>query len=73
MASSIEANQQATEIASQIRTSLNDPFQVEGTQLALAASIGTSFYPEDGDNLSLLLRVADAAMYQEKLTGSFDS
>ncbi len=35
----------------------------------LTASIGISIYPDDGDNLSQLLRNADSAMYHSKEQG----
>jgi diguanylate cyclase (GGDEF)-like protein len=35
----------------------------------ISASVGISFYPEDGETLETLIKRADAAMYQAKKTG----
>ncbi len=42
------------------------PFQVEGTRVAMTASIGIAHAPRDGATLSALLRRADIAMYRAK-------
>ena len=38
----------------------------DGTKIPVRFSVGCSFYPEDGENYSELLKCADAAMYQAK-------
>lgn len=43
--------------------------EVKGVQLTLAASIGISIYPEDGETAGGLLRNADIAMYAAKRRG----
>ncbi|MBS1793692.1 MAG: diguanylate cyclase [Acidobacteria bacterium] len=45
------------------------PFQVGAHTLVADLSIGAAFYPEDGKNLTELLRVADVAMYRAKQNG----
>lgn len=40
----------------------------DGQNMGLSASGGISWYPEDGDNLSALMKYADFAMYQVKRT-----
>jgi diguanylate cyclase (GGDEF)-like protein len=70
MATGIDDLEDVIEIAEQINSSLDDPFEIEGHPLEVTASIGTSFYPQDGDSLSQLLRKADEAMYQDKLDRS---
>src|SRR6185295_14542918 len=42
------------------------PCTLEGIQLRTDVSIGMCFAPEHGDELSVLLRRADIAMYQAK-------
>jgi diguanylate cyclase (GGDEF)-like protein/PAS domain S-box-containing protein len=59
----------AGNIAAKLALSLNDPFIVEEHNLHIAASIGISIYPNDGDTAATLLRNADAAMYQAKAQG----
>lgn len=45
------------------------PFKVGENTLVAELSIGASFYPQDGKNLSELLRKADLAMYRAKQNG----
>ncbi|HTY98444.1 MAG TPA: EAL domain-containing protein, partial [Rhodocyclaceae bacterium] len=45
------------------------PHLVDGRQLAVSASIGVTFYPEDNADPDTLLRHADHAMYQAKSLG----
>lgn len=42
------------------------PYEVSGIRFTLGASIGIALYPEHGDDLDLLLRSADIAMYESK-------
>ncbi len=55
-----------TTVARRILQALTTPFQVEGQELYIGASLGISVYPQDGDDLSTLLKHADAAMYKAK-------
>ncbi len=66
---SIDVAQDALHIARKIVSTLADPFELEGDQVVIAASIGISIFPEDGDDPALLLRKADEAMYASKLQG----
>lgn len=45
------------------------PFNLDGRELILTASIGVAVYPEDGKTASDLLRNADTAMYRAKDRG----
>jgi diguanylate cyclase (GGDEF)-like protein len=45
---------------------LNKPFNIDGHQLEVTASIGVSLFPDDSDNPETLLKYADIAMYQSK-------
>lgn len=49
-----------------IRQAMADELQFEGQGLPVGASMGVAIYPNDGDNFSVLLRAADAAMYKSK-------
>ena len=56
-------------VARKILASLAEPFDINGSQLCITASIGISFCPQDGkDPESLLLR-ADIALYKVKENG----
>lgn len=46
------------------------PFEVEGKEIALGASIGIALYPKHGARLGELLSKADQAMYKVKGAGS---
>jgi diguanylate cyclase (GGDEF)-like protein/PAS domain S-box-containing protein len=48
---------------------LSKPFLIGETSAYVSASIGITLYPQDGDNLSSLLKHADQAMYVAKGRG----
>ncbi|WHZ18696.1 MAG: diguanylate cyclase/phosphodiesterase (GGDEF & EAL domains) with PAS/PAC sensor(s) [Rhodanobacteraceae bacterium] len=52
--------------ASRLLAALSEPFQVEGYEVALSASIGIAGSPLDGDDALTLMANADAAMYAAK-------
>ncbi|HYO79284.1 MAG TPA: EAL domain-containing protein [Thermoanaerobaculia bacterium] len=56
-------------VARKILDSLSQPFDIEGHELVVSASVGISCYPADGDDAETLLRCADAAMYRAKELG----
>jgi diguanylate cyclase (GGDEF)-like protein len=53
-------------LARQVRSALIAPFLVDGAGLDVEASIGLAWAPEHGDDVDLLLRRADVAMYAAK-------
>ena len=57
------------EIAQRILTSFVEPFEVAGRQMFLGASIGISTYPQDGHDVTALMKYADVAMFQAKKDG----
>ena len=56
-------------IAHKVLASLAEPFEVEGRELRVSASVGVCEYPTDGENPEALLQAADAAMYEAKKRG----
>ena len=56
-------------IAGKILEKISKPYYVDGHELFLAASIGITGYPDDGQDPHLLLKNADAAMYRAKKHG----
>jgi len=46
------------------------PFQVEGREVPIQASLGVAVCPEHGEDTGLLMRRADSAMYQAKAAKS---
>ncbi|WP_370662654.1 putative bifunctional diguanylate cyclase/phosphodiesterase [Massilia frigida] len=57
------------EVARKILAALAAPFQVEGHQLHMSASIGVAVYPRDALDARTLMRSADTAMYHAKAKG----
>lgn len=53
-------------VAADIVQKISDPFQIEGSDIYIGASIGISLFPRDGTDPETLLRKADAAMYLAK-------
>jgi diguanylate cyclase (GGDEF)-like protein/PAS domain S-box-containing protein len=49
-----------------LQQEISRPYQIEGHQLTISASLGVALYPKDGDNYEDLLGHADAAMYEAK-------
>ena len=59
----------AERISAHVLRILSEPFQIEGHELRLSASIGISRYPQDGGEFDDLLKNADSAMYVAKESG----
>jgi diguanylate cyclase (GGDEF)-like protein/PAS domain S-box-containing protein len=57
------------EIMDRFVQAMNFPFQVEEYAITLSGSIGTSVYPQDGEDSETLLSHADLALYQAKERG----
>ncbi len=56
-------------LASRIIERLDTPYEIEGQQLNIGASIGLAIAPTDGKNADQLLKNADLAMYRAKADG----
>ena len=59
----------AGSVAHRILKRLEVPFEVEGKEVFITASIGIATYPADGQTAATLLRNADTAMYHAKQLG----
>lgn len=59
----------AINVAEQILNSLVTPFVLEGREFFVTASIGIALSPQDGNELSQLMKNADTAMYHAKERG----
>jgi len=60
---------EAAEVAVKLRAALAEPFTLEGITLHISVSIGIAMFPDDGHDLTSLLRKADIAMYKAKTSG----
>jgi diguanylate cyclase (GGDEF)-like protein/PAS domain S-box-containing protein len=58
----------AESVASRVHDALQAPFELDGTEFYVSASIGISMFPDDAADAQTLLRNADAAMYESKRT-----
>ncbi|MRX06585.1 EAL domain-containing protein [Pseudoduganella sp. FT25W] len=59
----------AAALAQKILNALFEPMLIHGHELAPACSVGISLYPRDGADGKILLKNADAALYQAKAMG----
>ncbi len=65
----INSSHDAVTIAEAILEMLKDPFDISGRPITLGASIGLSFFPNDGKTETEVIKSADIAMYSAKEAG----
>ncbi|MEW6759447.1 MAG: EAL domain-containing protein [Pseudomonadota bacterium] len=61
--------QEAVNVANEVREMLRAPFDLHGQQAALTASIGIAMYPDDATEPGTLVKYADTAMVRAKEAG----
>ncbi|KAF1031705.1 MAG: putative signaling protein [Pseudomonas sp.] len=59
----------AEHLANKLLACFTPPFHAGEHEFFITASIGTSFYPQDGTDVATLVKNADAAMYRSKAKG----
>lgn len=59
----------ATPVLQRVLESISEPVLIDGCDVNVSCSIGAAFFPHDGAEPEILLRNADAAMYQAKERG----
>ncbi|MGL1834581.1 diguanylate cyclase [Rhodocyclaceae bacterium SMB388] len=66
----IDASDHLTQVRRTIDRIFSDPLQSLGLEQALeiGASIGVALYPDDGDSVESLLKLADSSMYEQKFS-----
>jgi diguanylate cyclase (GGDEF)-like protein/PAS domain S-box-containing protein len=67
--SRLAAPEDAATVAKKVVEKLNTPFQLEGAELFVTASIGITVFPTDSKDQDTLIRNADVAMYRAKDRG----
>ncbi|HEX8614563.1 MAG TPA: EAL domain-containing protein [Telluria sp.] len=61
--------QDAVNVANEVRDALRAPFDLHGKQAGLTASIGIAMYPDDATDPETLIKYADTAMGRAKEAG----
>lgn len=64
-----EALGRAIHVGERVLASLSEPFVLSGREFFVTASIGIALSPQDGNDLSQLMKNADTAMYHAKERG----
>src|SRR5579863_453917 len=59
--------ERAASTAQKLKSSLQEPFQLNGVSVTVSASIGIATAPADADDAGKLLDCADVAMYRSKI------
>ncbi|MBI5006109.1 MAG: EAL domain-containing protein [Nitrosomonadales bacterium] len=67
--SGISKMSECEQALSRLIAALAKPYHVGGQTARISASIGVTLFPDDGSDPDILLRHADQAMYQAKLSG----
>jgi diguanylate cyclase (GGDEF)-like protein/PAS domain S-box-containing protein len=67
--SNLSKSDDAGLVAQKIVTALAAPFDLDGHQTYISASVGIALYPDDGNEPESLLKNADTAMYRAKEQG----
>ncbi|MBN2546632.1 MAG: EAL domain-containing protein, partial [Spirochaetes bacterium] len=66
---SIKRNNEGIEIAKKIIKKISETFYIEDKYINITASIGISFFPDDGSDSEVLIKKSDFALYQAKKEG----
>ncbi len=64
-----DTGERVAAVAENALTRLAEPFDVQGHEVFMTASMGIAFYPKDARNVIDLIRNADAALYHAKKNG----
>lgn len=56
-------------VAEKLIEAVSEPYLVQDHELEIGVSIGISLFPEDGDDATVLMKCADAALYHAKEQG----
>ena len=65
----VDGRQDAARLGDLLMAALSKPFDSEGQQIGVGASVGIALSPEHGTTLTTLMRAADVAMYHAKASG----
>lgn len=62
-------NQEVEHFALELLNEVSTPVMIEGKQIFISISLGVSKYPDDGNDVSSLIKYADIALYESKKNG----
>jgi diguanylate cyclase (GGDEF)-like protein len=65
----IDKPSDAAAIAERIVKTMTQPFNIDGHQIAIGASVGIAIAPQDGETTDVLMKNADLALYRAKSEG----
>ncbi len=65
----IESPSDAADVADKIVQMISAPYLISGNDLRTSPSIGICFYPDDANEIGMLLKSGDVAMYHAKAKG----
>ncbi|MBN45722.1 MULTISPECIES: bifunctional diguanylate cyclase/phosphodiesterase [unclassified Methylophaga] len=65
----ISSYEQCEQLLTRLHQTLAEPYWIDNQRIVISASSGIALYPMDNVDLDTLLRHADQAMYQAKITG----
>lgn len=66
---SLKDRSEVSRVAGEILQLLSGPVELDGHRVSVTTSIGISLYPDDGEDVTGLVRRADTAMYRAKASG----
>ena len=65
----VQQPEAATDLARRIVRIVGEPYEIEGQQIIIGASVGIAVAPLDGTDADILLKNADMALYTAKADG----
>ena len=65
----LSCRDQAARLGEGMLQSLSEPFEIEGNQIEITASVGIGLFPESARDSATLMQQADSAMYAVKHEG----
>lgn len=65
----LDRSEHVINVAEKLLGAFAEPFELEGRECYLTASVGISVFPDDGQDRDTLLKHADVAMYEAKKLG----
>jgi diguanylate cyclase (GGDEF)-like protein len=66
---SISEPSDSAALARRLIDAIGEPYEIEGSQIIIGASVGIATIPEDGEDVDAILKNADMALYRSKAEG----